>query len=445
MIAVRGRAMQADSIQPGCLRNRVVVMLLLLALPVMGQPAPQPEKPKSQDELRGVEREIERSSFEQRRLGFEIDNLSAEAQTLRTQLVEVARRVRAAEDRMAAAESRLEDIAARESALRLSLIARERVTVEVLAAMQRIGRKAPPALLVSPEDVLSSMRAAILLGAVLPELREEALALVTDLRSLVDLRREATETRARLARERDQVAGERTRLSELIDNRQRQIGLSRERLEAEKAKVAALTREARSLRDLIARSETEIIGSPQAVEFARRAPPPARSADQVASIQTGTGREAGRLQPRRAFVELRGNLPMPVSGQVTRAFAQPDGTGGTERGITIQSIRDATVTAPADAWVHFAGPYRGYGHLVILNVGNGYHVVLAGLGKLSVEIGQFVLAGEPIGNLGLSPAITPGENIASSRPALYVEFRKYGAPVDPTPWWLPQSAEKARG
>jgi septal ring factor EnvC (AmiA/AmiB activator) len=95
--------------------------------------------------------------------------------------------------------------------------------------------------------------------------------------------------------------------------------------------------------------------------------------------------------------------------------------------------------------VHFAGPYRGYGQLVILNVGNGYQVVLAGMGKLSVEIGQFVLAGEPLGNLGLSPAITLGENVASSRPSLYVEFRKDSAPVDPSPWWLPQSAEKARG
>lgn len=436
--------MSGDSMRTGRWRGCLIAALLCCAVPAGAQQATPPEKPKSQDELRGVEREIERSTFEQRRLGFEIENLSAEAQTLRNQLLEVARRVRAAEDRMATAETRLEDIAAREGALRLSLIAREKVTIEVLAAMQRIGRKAPPALLVSPEDVLSSMRAAILLGAVVPELRDEALALVTDLRALVDLRRDASETRARLGGERDRIAGERTRLSDLIDTRQKQIGISRERLESEKTKVASLSREARSLRDLIARSETEIIGSPQAVEFARRAPPPKRSADQVAALQAGA-REAWRLQPRRAFTEMRGGLPLPVSGGAIRNFGQPDGMGGTERGITIQSIRDATVTAPADAWVHFAGPYRGYGHLVILNVGNGYHVVMAGMAKLSVEIGQFVLAGEPIGNLGLSPAITPGENIASSRPSLYVEFRKDGAPVDPTPWWLPQSAEKARG
>ena len=311
--------------------------------------------------------------------------------------------------------------------------------------MQRIGRKAPPALLVSPEDVLSAMRAAILLGAVLPDLRDEALALVTDLRALVAVRRDATETRGRLQAERDQVAAERTRLSALIETRQKQIGESRDQLESERTKVASLSREARSLRDLIARSETEIIGNPLAVEFARKAPLPQRGAEQVASLQTDAPREIGRLQPGRAFAEMRASVPMPVSGQVIRAFGQADGLGGQERGTTIQSITDAIVTAPVDAWVHFAAPYRGYGHLVILNVGGGYHIVMAGLGRLSVEIGQFILAGEPIGNLGHSPAIQPGENIASSRPALYVEIRKDGAPVDPTPWWLPLTAEKARG
>ncbi|MCA3649711.1 MAG: peptidoglycan DD-metalloendopeptidase family protein [Methylobacterium sp.] len=435
-------------ITPACALLLAMPLAMLLALLPMAH-AQVPEKPAGEtpqgpDRLRGVEREIERSTFEQKRLGYEIENLSNEAQALRGQLVDVARRVRAAEDRMAEAESRLETITAQESALRLSLIAREKVTVEVLAAMQRIGRRAPPALLVAPEDVLSSMRAAILLGAVVPELREEALALVKDLKTLVDLRRDAAATRHRLALERDQVAAERTRLAELIENRQRQIGFNRTQLDAERQKIANLSREARSLRDLIARSENEIVGSPQAVEFARRAPPPVRGTERVASLQANA--PAGtRLQPRRPFAEMRGQVPMPVSGSIIRQFGQPDAVGGTERGITIQSIRDATVVAPADGWVHFAGPYRGYGQLVILNVGAGHHIVMAGLGGLSVEIGPFVLAGEPLGNLGLSPAIQPGDHVASSRPALYVEFRKDGAPVDPAPWWLPHSAEKARG
>jgi septal ring factor EnvC (AmiA/AmiB activator) len=425
---------------------RFAPLLFVLSGPVWAQNAGEPPNPGGQQQLRGVEREIERSSFEQRRLQFEIDNLTHEARTLRQQLLDVARRVRAAEDRMSEAESRIDDLAARESSLRQSLASRERVTVEVLAAMQRIGRKAPPALLVAPDDVLGAMRAAILLGAVLPEMREEALALVTDLRQLVEIRREASAERLRLQRDRDLIGVERTRLSDLIEQRQRQIATNREQLDAEKTRIATLSREARSLRDLIARSENEIVGHPAAAEIARRAPAPQRAAEQLASLRPdAAGREASRLQPKLAFAEARGRLPLPVTGTIARAFGQPDGLGGTERGITIQSIRDATVVAPADGWVHFAAPYRGYGHLVILNAGSGYHIVMAGMDRLSVEIGQFVLAGEPLGNLGLSPAIQPGENVAHSRPALYVEFRKDGQPVDPGPWWITSSAEKARG
>ncbi len=224
-----------------------------------------------------VEREIERSTFEQKRLGYEIENLSNEAQAMRGQLSMSRRKVRAAEDRMAEAESRLETLTAQESALRPVVDRAERVTVEVRGrdAAHRPARA--PRLLVAPDDVLSSMRAAILLrrgGAVNcakgPRTREGS---EKSRRS----RRERLRRAPALPRERDQIAAERTRLAELIDSRQKQIGLNRNQLETEKQEGRdAFARGRVSQRDLIARSENEIVGSPQAVEFARRAPPPAR-------------------------------------------------------------------------------------------------------------------------------------------------------------------------
>ncbi len=96
----------------------------------------------------------------------------------------------------------------------------------------------------------------------------------------------------------------------------------------------------------------------------------------------------------------------------------------------------AIVTAPSDGSVLYAGPFRSYGQLLILNAGDGYHVVLAGMSRISVALGQSVLAGEPIGAMGetrlASASDEPGENAA---PELYVEFRKDGKPVDPAPWW----------
>jgi murein hydrolase activator len=422
-----------------------------------------PEKSK----LRGLETQIEKSDFEQRRLGYEIDNLSGEAQKLRLALIEVAGKVRLSEERLAAQAEKLASLTKREDALRRSLHARERVTAEILAAMQRIGRKPPPALLVAPEDVLSAMRAAILLGAVLPDMRDEAMILVADLKTLTELRRETALVTEQARSERDSLDSERTRMGSLVAERQSQIKLSKEQLESEKQRVATLSREAKSLRELIARSENEITGNTRAAEIARRAPAPPRAGTTVASLDPDAANALARLQPRQGFAERRGQIALPVSGVIERQFGQPDGLGGTERGITISSNRDAVVVAPADGWVHFAGPYRGYGHLLIINAGAGYHVVLAGMGRLSVEIGQFVLAGEPVGLLGSVSAVaregeaggsgdggssrgSQSDNsdvkpLGGARPALYVEFRKDGSPVDPSPWWSSQTAEKARG
>ena len=128
-----------------------------------------------------------------------------------------------------------------------------------------------------------------------------------------------------------------------------------------------------------------------------------------------------------------------------REFGSPDNVGGTEKGLSIATRAGAQVTAPCDGWVVYAGPFRSYGQLLILNAGGGYHVLIAGMERISVDLGQFVLTGEPVASMGSGPpaatAVTPGSN----QPVLYVEFRKDGSPVDPSPWWAASEGEKVRG
>jgi len=105
------------------------------------------------------------------------------------------------------------------------------------------------------------------------------------------------------------------------------------------------------------------------------------------------------------------------------------------------------VTSPCDGWVVYAAPYRSYGKLLILNAGGGYHVVLAGMERISVDIGQFVLTGEPVAAMGSGPQVASAvvTGASSSQPVLYIEFRKDGSPVDPNPWWATPDSEKVRG
>ena len=83
-----------------------------------------------------------------------------------------------------------------------------------------------------------------------------------------------------------------------------------------------------------------------------------------------------------------------------RDFGAADGLGGTEKGLSIATRAGAQVTAPCDGWVVYAGPFRNYGQLLILNAGGGYHVLLAGMERISVDLGQFVLTGEPVAVMG---------------------------------------------
>jgi septal ring factor EnvC (AmiA/AmiB activator) len=149
------------------------------------------------------------------------------------------------------------------------------------------------------------------------------------------------------------------------------------------------------------------------------------------------------MKPAMPFDTVKGTLPMPAQGKRLKHFGEADDQGGTVKGISLQTRGEARITAPSDGWVVYAGPFRSYGQLLIINAGGGYHILLAGMSRIDVSLGQFVLAGEPIAVMGTFALANQGGN-DSSRPVLYVEFRKDGRPIDPDPWWAAAS-EKVQG
>ncbi|HJS60808.1 MAG TPA: peptidoglycan DD-metalloendopeptidase family protein, partial [Pseudolabrys sp.] len=301
---------------------------------------------------------------------------------------------------------------------------------------QRMGRQPPPALIASPEDALQSVRTAIVLGAVLPEMRREVESLANDLSELLTVRKKINAERERLKAEVAALDGERTRMAALVEERQKQLTEREKVLEAERSRAGTLAQQVDNLKDLIAKLEQGLDPTTREVREAGRTDSrPALSAF----------RDPGRLAPAVAFASLRGRVPIPVNGVKLKEFGAPDASGGSEKGISIATRAGAQVTAPADGWVVYAGPFRSYGQLLILNVGGGYHVLLAGMDRISVDLGQFVLTGEPVAVMGNGSHIAAILATGSSQPVLYVEFRKDGVPVDPGPWWAAGEGEKVRG
>src|SRR4029077_19614401 len=161
--------------------------------------------------------------------------------------------VRTVETRIGDAEARLRPLDARERQIRDSLDSRRAEVVEVLAALQRAGRRAPPALLVRPEDALQSLRTAMLLGSVVPELRARAVRLTEDLSELVTLRKAIATERDHLATDRDRLRQDQPRLAALVDERQRKQSAVEKDMEAEGTRAVALSKQADSLQGLIAK------------------------------------------------------------------------------------------------------------------------------------------------------------------------------------------------
>jgi septal ring factor EnvC (AmiA/AmiB activator) len=411
--------------------------------PSQAAQANNPDKAEKADALKQREGELQAARDAQRRsteaeaaLKREIEQIGADRRKLNEALIDAAAKMRGVESKITATESRMKPLDANEQTIRKSLEGRRAVIGEVLAALQRIGHRPPPALIASPEDALQSVRTAMVLGAVLPEMRTQVDALAHDLAGLVTVRKQIAAERDRLKTEISSLDEERTRMTALIGERQKQEADREKALAAERTRATELARQVDNLKDLIGKLE-------QSLDPATRA---AREAGRGESRPAlSTLHDPGRLAPAIAFASLRGRVPIPVNGVKLKQFGAPDGTGGIEKGLTVATRAGAQVTAPADGWVVYAGPFRSYGQLLILNVGGGYHVLLAGMDRISVDLGQFVLTGEPVAVMGNGSHIAAVLATGSSQPVLYIEFRKDGSPVDPGPWWAAGEGEKVRG
>jgi septal ring factor EnvC (AmiA/AmiB activator) len=403
-------------------------------------------------ELRGMQDSLTAAEEQRRKVEAEVAAIRTDRGKLAAALLEMAQSVSATEAKVGEAEGRLDTLTGSEEAIKRSLVSRREVIAEILAALQRMGRKPPPALLVSPEDMLGAIRTSMLLGAVLPEMRAETQALGADLADLLHLRQSIAAERDALAGDAAKLRIDRQRLAALVDARQAALAAAEQQLGAERLRAAELARQAANLKDLIARMETEVAAAARGAEAARKADEARKSAMEAAppdvrsKVALAPFKDPARLAPASAFAETKGLLPLPVSGALQRGFGAPDGFGGAEKGMLIATRREAVVASPCDGWVAFAGPYRTYGQLLIINAGQGYYIILAGMDRINVNVGQFILAGEPVAIMGDGSAKTAAAiAIGAAQPILYIEFRKDGAAIDPGPWWVKPEFQKVRG
>lgn len=435
---------------PTC--NDMAAWAQVIEQPATSDPALDLERKRNEarQELDGLSQNIGLSVEKTEAIEQNIAELDKTTANLRQALIESAARRKNLEGKIQSSEERLARLRLSEAEIRTSLRDRHDVLAEVLAALQRMGRNPPPALLVTPEDALASVRSAILLGAVVPGMRAQADKLVADLHSLANLQAEALTEKTSVTATIEESLEEEKRMDLLLAENEKLSRQSTAELEVERRRSEELAGEATSLEGLIQSLEGEIASVRDAMEQARLEEERQRQLSQdererAKERAQNTLPDKNRIAPAYAFSSLRQKLELPVTGEVLRWYGDADGTGHSAVGMTVASGSDAVVTAPADGLVVFAGAFRSYGQMIILNAGDGYHLVLAGMDEVRTRQGKFVLSGEPIAVMGEKRvASATALTLETDRPTLYIEFRKDGTPVDSRPWWTAKQIGRAR-
>lgn len=363
-------------------------------------------------------------------LKAEIDAMEGDRTQQNAALIGAAQRVKLAEIEIADVEDRLSELIVKEMDVRGRLDGADAEVANVLAALQRISLHPPPALIVDPSDALGSARGAMLISSIVPQLRAKADAVAADLKELTDIKAAALAEEETLRANREVLEEEQLRIATLITARKSGITQRTAELRQEEEAAIALAEKAATLRELISALSDRANASTRPSTPEQNQPRLSPEAIELAFANSA------RTQPAVPFSLARGYLFQPANGTIALDWGANDGKGGIAQGQYLVTRPQAQVMAPADSWVLYKGPYLNYGEIVILNTGDGYTALLAGLETINVEIGQFVQMGEPIGVMGTR---TIGRTVTTSAgndaPTLYIELRRDNEPFDPNGWW----------
>jgi septal ring factor EnvC (AmiA/AmiB activator) len=456
---------------PSLLIRGCIAAVCIGAFPLFaGAQGMKPEEARKR--LEADRNRLEAKRAQDKELQSEVDKITSERERINARLVETAKLVQQSEGQLNLIESRLGELDTQEKQLRASLEARHGSIASLLGAMLRMGRNPPPVMVASRKDVLSTFRSGSLLAPALSGLGEEAKQLTAQLGDLVrvmaSIRTEGEKLRAETGRLNDA----RMRLAGLQETKRQTLAERQAELAKVRQAAADISKSVSDLSDLISKLDKEVaektgLGSyeqeiasatptppasgaaPADPKTTGSLPPSAGSPDGRGSVVLAPSSERvamltpGRIKPALPFPEAKGLLPLPAQGRRVLTFGEKTQYGSQSRGLVLETRHGGQVVSPSDGWIVYAGEFRSYGQLLIINAGGGYHILLAGLSQIDVQLGQFVLAGEPVGVMSTA-AKGPQAKTQENAPILYIEFRKDQRPIDPDPWWS-DASRKVQG
>lgn len=401
---------------------RLFFWIVLMTAAPMTALAQQPDPAQ----IEALERQQKAAEQDRAALDAKRESARGEIARLQGELVKLGAEVETYENAARAADARLGALLKDEAALNAQIFKNRADLYTLLAALQRIDRNPPPALATHPDDARSAAQAALLIATMTQRVSDKAQLLTRQLDTLQEVRAEIGTQKQRLAETELKLREKRGQITALIKEKKTQEATLGEQSNAAQKRADQYAREAKSLRELIANLEADADVTPRVK--------PDSGAGQSGQI-TPHGIPVPQLKPSREsapeplvlpdtlrFADARGKLRPPARGRLVYKFNQSLSGGEKAKGVTVSTRSGAQVLAPFSGRIEFDGAFKNYSRVVILNVGDGYFIVLTGMAESFGEKGQNVVAGEPLGRMGEDGA------------QLYIEFRKSGTPIDPLPW-----------
>ncbi len=375
----------------------------------------------SADDLAQVEAAAKKVSMESAQIERQANQVKDELNLVNRKMIEAARKIQAGEDEVRQKQAELQQLQTHLTASEQKFEAEHGMLVETLAALQNLALRPSEAVLIQPLSPVEVMRSSILLRGSVHVLKDRADIIRQSIEDISDQKQEIAKRLQELEVKNAQLAKQQDEMEELSKKKNAMYNqLSAQSKEA-KLKAQQLASQAKDVRDLLNKLETQRLNQQKLAEKERLAKE--RELAQIRQDNHYTQNATQAKPNATSFAKAKGQLIRPARGPVTTAFHQEMSKGVTSNGIDIQTASKAQIIAPFDGTVMFAGPFKNFANLVIIDHGDGYTSLLSGLNETYTEVGQLILAGEPVGSM-------PSGNHAK----LHMEIRKNNHPLNPIEW-----------
>ncbi len=388
------------------LKTTVATLILALASPA-AMPAIAQEAPIPQSKALVLDRykeQISREEMKEKDLRHKLGSLNKELEDTRKELVTLANDVKNNEQGLRDLEKKI-SVAEQEHEKLLSKLKTDYGNVgNLILALQRIKRVPPEALLAKPGGPLDIAQSAMLLNSTLPSLLGRAENLRSDLGKIKRLQSSLNADREKLLDESRLLAERREKMTVLLDRRKDLYEKTQGEHKEQQELLGQIARRAQSLQELVEQIEQN------------------KKREEARKLAKAAVISAPRPMPQKisATTGLPGKALFPVAGNIKVNYGEYDELGAVSNGITIDARTGGVVVAPMQGTVRFAGPFKRFGQLVIIEHDKEYQSLIAGLARIDTVAGRTIQKGEPIGLLGDQQA------------ALYYELRQNGVPVNPS-------------